>query len=941
VSYNSQPGEATAGRARWERVERLFWDALEIPLDKRAAFLESATGDEQLRRSVQRLLEAHQSATTRLGLNLSHLRPSTATEPPILTLQPGDVLAGRYELVRLLGQGGMGRVYEAEDKELGEIIAIKTVQPYGESVEQAYERLKRELRLMRRLTHINICRVFDIAREQTAGRDILFFTMELLRGGTIADRLKAEGKLPLTQVAPLVPPLVSALETAHANGIVHRDLKPGNIMLVESAGGAVRPVIMDFGIAGVVPLPNMTVTSSLYAHDHAGTPPYMAPEQLLGKPVTGAADFYSLGLVLYEMLCGQSPFGSTPLEAMFRRIEEAPADPRTYVPDLPEDWAKLILKWLDRDPGRRPCSSKAVTSLSATPRSWSPARVLRRSARKIRPGWAIPIAIALPLLASTFWWVGRSASHPATLTRVAMLPFTAAEPANDRDDVSARGFSEELSRRLAALVPSNAVTWIPADEVAGQHVADIASARKQLGADRVVTGSLAHGVTGVRTELSVADGRTGKILHSLGVEAPDYDGLLLLSSERVLRELGIRAGGSVTPATADRLAEADYIESLGFLERNDKPQALDQAAAALNRALSRDPNSVQARTQLAHVLGIQYERLHDPAKLTEAEHQLDRAAQIAPGDAAIPFARGELYVATGRYAEALDQLRAAQGRGLRTSELFVALAKAYNGVGLTDQAESSYRQAIRANPQSWSAYSYLAQFYYRRGLYQKSAEEFQEALRLTPDNARVLYSLGGVLLQLGRFPESREYLLKAAALNPSAPVWINLGGLHVKLKQWAEAAAYYEKALELDPSNYRVWASLADGYAHLPGQNGKSQDAYRRAAELCRRQLGATPGDGHLAADLAFYLAQTGNRQEALELIERALALVPSDAVVMVTASEIYELLGFRTEALDWVKNALQHGFPREGLEGDQSLDALRSDARYVAIAAQPARQKK
>ncbi len=524
---------------------------------------------------------------------------------------------------------------------------------------------------------------------------------------------------------------------------------------------------------------------------------------------------------------------------------------------------------------------------------------------------------------------------------MAVLPFSAADASGDLDEAAAQGFSMALSRRLEAIVPQNNAAWIAQDELAAQHVTDIAGAHRQLGADRVVAGSLARAPGGLSDVVTVADGASGKILGVFNTEGPDYDALLRSSSEQILSRLGISSAGSAPRTSSDPMAQADYIEALGLFERSDKPRALELAAAALSRALSRDAGFIQARIQLARVLRVQFDRLHDPSRLTEAEHQLDLAARSAPGDASIPFARGELYIATDRYGEALDQLRAAQERGLESGELFVALARACNGIGLVDKAESNFREAIRRNPQSWSSRSFLAQFYYRQGLYEKSAAEFEGALRLAPDNARILYSLGGVLLQLGRLDESRVYLLKAASLNPTAPVWINLGTLNAKLKRWTDATADYEKALELDQSNYQVWSSLADGYAHLPGQDGKSQDAYRRAAEICRRRLQANPNDGRLTADLAGFLAQTGKRQEALELIERALALVPSDTAVMVTAGEIYERLGFRTEALDWVKNALQHGYRREGLEEDQALDALRSDSRYIAVAGHTSVAKK
>ena len=217
----------------------------------------------------------------------------------------------------------------------------------------------------------------------------------------------------------------------------------------------------------------------------------------------------------------------------------------------------------------------------------------------------------------------------------------------------------------------------------------------------------------------------------------------------------------------------------------------------------------------------------------------------------------------------------------------MALARACNGIGLVDKAESNFREAIRRNPQSWSSRSFLAQFYYRQGLYEKSAAEFEGALRLAPDNARILYSLGGVLLQLGRLDESRVYLLKAASLNPTAPVWINLGTLNAKLKRWTDATADYEKALELDQSNYQVWSSC--GWVCAPSRGGWEVSG-------C-----LPPGGGNLqttfggkserrASDRGSRRFSGQDRQEAgSPATDRTRAgAVPSDTTVMVTASAIF-----------------------------------------------------
>jgi tetratricopeptide (TPR) repeat protein/tRNA A-37 threonylcarbamoyl transferase component Bud32/TolB-like protein len=269
-----------------------------------------------------------------------------------------ETIAGRYRVVTFLAQGGMGEVYEVEDTVLRERVALKTVRPDVRADSLAVERFRREIQLARKVTHPNVCRIFDVSHHRplgTAGprQEIIFLTMELLRGETLSERLRRGGPLPAGEALPIARQICLGLEAAHQAGIVHRDLKPGNVVLVPARGG-LRAVVTDFGLArleaGHDPgAPTLTTAGGL-----VGTPAYLAPEQLEGSEITTAVDIYALGIVLYEMATGTVPFiGDSLLSTAVKRLKEKPASPRVHAPDLDWRWETAILRCLEREPAAR------------------------------------------------------------------------------------------------------------------------------------------------------------------------------------------------------------------------------------------------------------------------------------------------------------------------------------------------------------------------------------------------------------------------------------------------------------------------------------------------------------------------------------------------------------------------------------------------------------
>lgn len=282
--------------------------------------------------TVGRRLPSRQAAED-LGPSkeVTHSQPPSGGE--VSVTQGVDMIAGRYKLQEILGRGGVGIVYRARDLDLGEEIAIKVLQGQATRNAQDLERFKREIITARKITHANVIRIHDFGM---AGEEA-FISMELLSGGTLADRIE-DGPMPLEEGLETAIGICEGLEAAHVVGIIHRDIKPDNVIF-DNAG---RPKLVDFGLARLASAPTRTIGFS-------GTPFYVSPEQAEGGEVTGRSDIYSLGVLLFEMFTGRLPFLADNLVrlAMLHSTEPPPA-PRSVRPDLPAVLEAVILRCLQK-----------------------------------------------------------------------------------------------------------------------------------------------------------------------------------------------------------------------------------------------------------------------------------------------------------------------------------------------------------------------------------------------------------------------------------------------------------------------------------------------------------------------------------------------------------------------------------------------------------------
>jgi len=462
---------------RWRRVDELFEQALERTGEERARFLDSAcAGDVSLRREVEEVLRADEraedfietpvfgvaaaligappanaprpasDADTRRGPRARGLDSSPSIDESRFV--PGDVLAGRYRIAGLLGRGGMGEVYRADDLKLRQPVALKFLPEILATDGASLARFYQEVSVARQVSHRHVCRVYDIG----GAEGFHFISMEYVRGETLSSLLKRIGRLPEDKAVETARQLCAGLAAVHDAGVLHRDLKPANVMIDER--GDVR--ITDFGIAALA--------SDAGARDSlAGTPAYMSPEHLAGKELTTRSDIYSLGLVLYELFTGRKAFEASTLPELLklRQSDTHPSSPSSHVKDLDPLVERVIFRCLERDPDSRPASALQVAAAlpggdplaAALAAGETPSPEMVAAAPKeggLRP------AVAVSLLASLFVLLGLVCYFSKDVGLYNQVPL-------EKSPEVLRDRAAELTKRLGYASP-------PADSAYGMGV---------------------------------------------------------------------------------------------------------------------------------------------------------------------------------------------------------------------------------------------------------------------------------------------------------------------------------------------------------------------------------------------------------------------------------------------------------------------------------------
>jgi eukaryotic-like serine/threonine-protein kinase len=607
---------------------------------------------------------------------MADAKSETGQPHPLEPSLPGDTrVAGRYRIVRFLARGGMGEVYEAEDLELGVHIALKTLRTLygseGSSESRALDRFKREVQMARKVTHPNVCRIFDLGVDQSSETRVVFLTMELLDGESLSDRLE-RGRVPVAEAQPLLVQMADALAAAHAAGVIHRDFKSSNVMIVD---GCKRVVVTDFGLAR--PSERHDDSSLSQENTLIGSPKYMAPEQVEGLTLTPAADVYALGVVAFEMATGRLPFvGESPLQTALKRLTEPAPSAASLQPDLPPSWVAALARCLQKDPQARFADPRAFVAALAAPLLTAPPIAPRR------PGgtWAAGVlatALALALVAGGWWLRHRRGGPSGPTTTTAPAAPTAANPANAthvRRAVAVLGFRNLTARPADAWLSTAFAEMLSTELAAGEEIRTIESERvarakkdlaladadryapetlarirRQLDVDWVVGGS--YVVSGgepskIRLDLALQDAQSGETIMTVAETAPSPELIDLIGRAGIkLREaLGLRphdsAGERQTRAAlpADEEAARLYAEALVHRRAAGTVIARD----LLEQAIARDPNFALAHSALGDI----YLDLGASAK---ARAEAERAYKLGAN-----LSREERLLLEARYHKAND-----------------------------------------------------------------------------------------------------------------------------------------------------------------------------------------------------------------------------------------------------------------------------------------------
>jgi len=873
-------------------------------------------------------------------------------DPTAITL--GSDFGPRYRIETLLGQGGMGRVYKAYDKELNRTVAIKVVRQGAMGEADALNRFKQELVLASKISHKNILRIHDLGEVN----GMKFITMAYVEGKDLHQIIKENPKLPLERALKFATQLAGALAAAHAEDVVHRDLKPQNILLDKND----QVYISDFGLAksfaeGAV---GMTQTGAFL-----GTPRYMSPEQVEGKPTDGRADLYAYGLILYEMVTGDVPFtGDSTLKVMYQRIQEKPKSPKLVNADLPNWLVRIIMRCLERDPADRYQTAYEILadlqgadtgSRSGVSHSGSSIQIRLPEFAERRWVWAVAgvvllvaLAFAIPPVRHLILPGGNGSSSVSGVPPLSSGRFVAVLPLQVLGDASqlsyvAQGIEEALSAKLFQLKDVRVTPSDAADKAdQKQPLPKIARA---LGANLLVQGALQGSGDKIRITMKLEDVADGKRLWSREFNGVVAD--LFTLQDQIYNELV--SGLKVNPSN-DEVASAEarptnntaaydfYLRGRNSLRGHD-PKSIQAALDFFDQALKEDPKFALAYTGIAdaslRMNSIKKDSLWTQKALAAAQ----QAQQLNDKLPEVHATLGSVYRKTGKYSEAVAELNRALSLAPNSDEFYRRLGDVYLDSGNGAQAVEAYQKAIQLNAYYWVNYSALGRAYDHRADYPKALQAYQKVVTLEPDIEAGYENVGNMYLQQGKYQESIPYFQKALQVEPYFSTYSNLGTSYFFLKQYSNAVEMFEKAVALNPNDTQMMVNLADAYRGS-GQQDKATTTYQQAIAVGFKELQTNPQNAEVRAEIALSYAKIGNASEAQNFIRQARGIDKSNVSYIYYEAEIDALLGRPADALKLLREAFEKHYPAEYAAGDEDLKNLNGNPEFTSLIKQYSEKK-
>lgn len=813
-------------------------------------------------------------------------KPPMSAWSSALLLPVGSVFANRYEILEMLGEGGMGAVYKARDNELDRIIALKVIRPELASNPEILQRFKQELVLARQVTDRNIIRIFDLGEAD----GIRFITMEYVEGTSLYQILREHGKLSVKESAEIIEQVLTGLKAAHREGVIHRDLKPGNIMRDRQG----RILVMDFGLARSLESDGMTKTGAVL-----GTMEYMSPEQAMGAAIDPRSDLFTVGLIFFELLTGKMPFkAETALASLLKRVNERAISVQSLENAVPVPIEKIVGKCLEREPAQRYQSAQeiiddikkwegagAAASLHFPPvHTWG---------RDVPWHWIGGIGAVIVLAVTGFLLRGRffgaksearietprSGSAPVSVL-VADFQNNTSDPIFDGTlepmfNVALEGasfidaFNRGAARQLAEKLP-NPTSKL--DEKAARLVA------VDQGISAIVIGSLDLRGTGYELSAKAVDAVTGKVLVNDHITAENKDQLLLDVPKLafpIRQALGDNTPESIQLAASQGTFKVSNLEAAHQYSIGMEQQAagkMEEALQSFSSAVQLDPNFARAHAAMAAVAGNlgQTQNAEKYAKLamehvdrmTERERYFVRgmyymnaanwqkcveeygdlvkqysADQFGENNLAICYARLHNMPKAMEEGKKALQLAPKDAAARLNSSLYSCYATAFDG------CEQEAEKVFELNPNYEEAFLALAYAQTGKNQLSKATETYQKLEKVSPWGSSLAASgMANLALYEGRFREAAETLEKGAAVDISAKKpdatadkFAMLSYAQLLRGDKTSAAAAADKALA-NSHSVKIQFLAARAFVEA-GQTAKA----RKLAATLASELGAEP----------------------------------------------------------------------------------------------------
>lgn len=826
----------------------------------------------------------------------------------------GDWSIGEHEILDEIARGGMGVIYRAREPHSGRIVALKCILAYQGDSDQAVARFRREAETVAHLDHPNIVPIYHVG-ETADGSP--FFTMKYATNGSLLQARASLRPEPRKSVLLLVK-VAQAVQYAHGQNVLHRDLKPGNILL----DGRGEPLVSDFGLARSEEMASQ-LTRSLTSF---GTPGYIAPEQADGPAarLTPAADIYSLGAILFELLTGRPPFqGDNALGVMKQSAEKPAPKLRTLVPQLDRDLETICERCLERDPSLR---YRSAGNLAEDLENWLEgrhinARPVSRAAHLWR--WSsrnrlLAASLVAASLLGAFSIV--RGIHERTLQRaadehllsarsVAVLPFLDLDTVAPDEELAVR-LTQSLQEQLQAVGPARVTNVGP---FTGSTSDELQQAARLTKARTLLAGTKRHVAGGTRVSIRLLDAGTGELLLARSWESS--------GKEESVSRLNDADLGSLYPI----ISRKDTLEHTGAgldagLRNNDTRESilagreltfhynlpdLDRAVALLEKVVQSQPTSVLAHAYLASALTGRAHYTSDDASLAVAESEARRAVDLAPDSADAHRAlAGVLYV-QGQFQQTLEEL-------LSTAELHDAddnlgrfIGMTLDSLGYPERALLWYERARRSTKRPGEVDTMIGDAWAILGADERALLAYQRAEELQPGTDRARVGLAYLRLLQGDFDAGRRIIQGT--------------GDSGELGKDAQIGAQIEFFARDFETAARLYAALS---RNEPGGGG--------------RFYGAVDYEGALGRSLL----ELGRSADAKKILTRCLQTdrtmverQPNNPEALYRLAAVESILGLTDLSIQHLRSAAQQGWTNyRSLQRDPRFDSLRTDAQFEEI---------